>query len=412
MTRTADRPARAPAVLERWRALPAWAQVLAVFLASRALTTIVLLRFASVQPDTWQTSGQPGLLEFSNIWDAEWYQRIVLRGYPSELPRGPDGRVTENAWAFMPLYPALVRTVMLLTPLPFQAAAILVSLAFGYLAALVTHRLLAGILDPGRALFAVALFCTGPTSPLLQLGYAESMQMFWTATLLLLLVRRRWGLMAPVVLLASITRPTGLAWAMTLGLYFLWRLWRARRGEEPFEGRELAAVAGLGLLSFAAGFLWPAAAWAATGELHAYVDTELAWRSHYTGPVELVPFTPWFHGAEFWLGRMLGLPGPLAPIATLALATAVFGATALPAVRRLGPEVRMWLVSYFSYLFAVFFPQSSTFRLLMPMFPILGALAVPRDPVWRIGALLLCFAGQLGWLAVCWYVVGHDWTPP
>ena len=127
----------------------------------------------------------------------------------------------------------------------------------------------------------------------------------------------------------------------------------------------------------------------------------LAWRSHYTGPVELVQFTPWFHGAEFWLGRMLGLPAPIAPIATLALAAAVFGATALPAARRLGPEVRMWLVSYFSYLFAVFFPQSSTFRLLMPMFPILGALAVPRDPVWRIGALLLCIAGQLGWLTIC-----------
>ena len=46
---------------------------------------------------------------------------------------------------------------------------------------------------------------------------------------------------------------------------------------------------------------------------------------------------------------------------------------------RLGVDIRLWLGSYALYLLAVFFPQSSTFRLLAPMFPILGALAVPRS---------------------------------
>lgn len=395
-----------------WHRAPMWAQVLVIFLASRLLTTIVLLRFAAAQPESWQTSETPGLLEFSNLWDAEWYERIALGGYPSELPRGDHGRVTENAWAFMPLYPMLVRIVMIVTGTPFEAAAIGVTLVFGYFAALVTGVLFARLMDRGAALFGVALFCIGPTSPLLQFGYAESMQMFWTATLLLLLLRRDWLLMLPIIPLASLTRPTGLAWAMTLGLYYLWRLWRARRGEEVFGLRAQLPVLGLGALSIASGFLWLMIAWLATGEPSAYLDTELAWRSHYTGPVELVPFTPWFHGAEFWVGRVLPSPGVAAPIAAIIVIGAGYAMTGTPLVRKLGPEVRMWLVSYFSYLVAVFFPQSSTFRLLMPMFPVAGALAIPRSPVWRASIAAACFAGQLGWITICWYVIGRDWTPP
>ena len=48
----------------------------------------------------------------------------------------------------------------------------------------------------------------------------------------------------------------------------------------------------------------------------AYTDTELAWRAPYIGYEELVPFTPWFQGAEWWLNWLgcaesaaLGHPG-------------------------------------------------------------------------------------------------------
>ena len=64
------------------------------------------------------------------------------------------------------------------------------------------------------------------------------------------------------------------------------------------------------------------------------------------------------------------------------------------------------------YLLAVFFPQSSTFRLLVPMFPALGAFAVPRSPWYRVGIVLLFIAGQWGWIHIGWGGDGHDWTPP
>ena len=51
-----------------------------------------------------------------------------------------------------------------------------------------------------------------------------------------------------------------------------------------------------------------------------------------------------------------------------------------PWVRRLGVDLRFWMLSYALYLLAVFFPQSSTFRLLVPLAPALGALAIPRSP--------------------------------
>ena len=68
--------------------------------------------------------------------------------------------------------------------------------------------------------------------------------------------------------------------------------------------------------------------------------------------------------------------------------------------------------AYALYLLAVFFPQSSTFRLLMPMFPLLGVLAVPRSTVYRAASWPSSSAAQWVWLYYCWWVNGYDWTPP
>ena len=83
-----------------------------------------------------------------------------------------------------------------------------------------------------------------------------------------------------------------------------------------------------------------------------------------------------------------------------------------PAVRRLGVEVRVWLVAYASYLLAVFFPQSSTWRILMPMFPLAGALAQPRSTAYRIGAVVVSLLLQLVWLWATWGPVSSWWSVP
>lgn len=391
----------------RWRLLPWWARVALIYAGARAVTTVFLLVLAEQQGPSGWTDAKPGYFAYANVWDARWYALIAQVGYPSVLPVDADGHVAENQWAFLPVYPALVRVVTL-TGLSWDVASVLVSLTAGLGAALVFHRLMRRFLAPDQAMFAVVLFCVAPVAPIMQVGYAESLAFLWMALALLLLVDRRYGWLVPVVALWAFTRPGALAFALTLGLHWIVRF--VRRRDDPFPMRERAVVAGVAGFTGAAGLAWPAIAWAATGDPAAYFDTELAWRAAYLGHGELVPFTAWFQGAEWWLGHVFGTVGSWFVVIVLAVA---FGlALFSPWVRRLGVDLRLWLASYALYLLAVFFPQSSTFRLLAPMFPLAGALAVPRAPWLRWTFVVGSLALQFGWLVVCWAIIGRDWTPP
>ena len=81
-------------------------------------------------------------------------------------------------------------------------------------------------------------------------------------------------------------------------------------------------------------------------------------------------------------------------------------------VRRLGSDIRLWSASYLLYLLAVFFPQSSTFRLLMPLTPLVGALAVPRSRAYRWGMLLLCLLLQWFWILAMYGSAQTYWQVP
>lgn len=393
----------------RYRLTPAWLKVLAVFLASRAVTTALLLHFAARQPANPWTEASPGYFDFATIWDGHWYYIIAVVGYPAELPLTEDGHVGESAWAFMPVYPGLVRVLMLLTGLDFGLAAVLVSVGFGYLASLMLFQLLALRLPAETALFAVALFCFGPLSPMLQVAYAESLHAFLLATALYLLLQRRYGMLLPVIAVMALTRPSGLAFALALGLHVVWRWWHRIR--DPFPLRERLAAVGATAFSLLMGVAWPLIAAVVTGSLTAYTDTELAWRAPYVGYGELAPFAGWIQATGFW-ASWWQLPQWLL-LLMLVLLVAAFAVTLfLEPVRRLGVDLRLWAGSYALYLLAVFFPQSSTFRLLLPLFPLLGALALVRPPLLRLGLVVLGVAGQFAWLDLAWWVDGTDWTPP
>ncbi|MGR2751323.1 hypothetical protein [Agromyces arachidis] len=387
----------------RWRLLPWWARVLVVYAAARLATTAMVMLLAREQGANPWTGPRPGYFEYANIWDARWYSLIAALGYPVELPVTDEGRVAENAWAFLPVYPGIVR-IFTTVGLPWDVASVLVALAAGLGAALVFHRLMSRFLDADQAMFAVVLFCVAPVAPIMQFGYAESLGFLWLVLALLLLVDRRYGWLVPVLAVWAFTRPGALAFALTLGLHWIVR-WLSR-DRDPFPGRERLVVASVTVFAGVAGLAWPLIAWAVTGSPTAYTDTELAWRSAYIGYVDLVPLTPWFQSGVWWLGQPMGTIVPIALVAAFALA--LFS----PWVRRLGVDIRLWLASYALYVFAVFFPQSSTFRILAPLFPIVGAAAIPRSRWWRVGLVVLFLALQAGWLLICWGIDGADWTPP
>ncbi len=60
----------------------------------------------------------------------------------------------------------------------------------------------------------------------------------------------------------------------------------------------------------------------------------------------------------------------------------------------------------------MFFPQSSTWRILLPIAPLLGIVALPRSRVYRVLLVAVCIGLQFVWLYTCWWVDGYDWTPP
>jgi len=388
----------------RYRLTPWWAKVIAIFVVSRIVTTSILLAFASMQKDNAWTAANPNYFDFAKLWDAHWYYIISVVGYPTTLPITADGHVGESAWAFMPAYPFVVRALMFVTGLDFRVVAVAVSLAFALGTALMFYKLMNLVLPGGTALFAVVLYSFAPLSPLLQVAYAESMHAFFLTLALYLLVRRDYWRLLPVVVVMSLTRPSGLAFALALGLHVVYR-W-ATRERDPFARRDIVASVTVGAASVASGFAWLVIAAAVTGSPTAYTDTELAWRSAYIGYQQLVPFTPWLLGADFWV------PGPLGVVLLVAAVGAFAALMFSRPVRRLGPDIRFWVASYVLYLLAVFFPQSSTFRLLLPVFPLWGALAQPRSWVYRLALVGLCVAGQAGWVYIAWWVDGYDWTPP
>lgn len=384
-----------------------WIKVSLIFLLGRAISTAMLLVLASQQAENAWTSAQPSLWDFSSMWDGRWYNIIAEVGYPTQLPVTEDGHIAENAWAFMPVYPALVRGVMVITGLPWNIAAIIITVVCAYVATLVFYKLLTRFVPAQQALFAVLLFSVAPVSPLFQLAYAESMQLMLIVIALYLLVRRKYAWMIPVVLVLSVTRPGSLAIALTLVLHWIYRAVQKAR----FPLKEKVLVAAVALIAAFSGVIWLFIAGAVTGMPTAYLETELAWRSAYIGYQELVPFTPWIFAAQWWTTNF-GYPevAGYVLLATLVIGFVIFLFT--PAMKRLGVDIRFWLISYALYLLAVFFPQSSTFRLLAPLFPALGAVAAPKSKVYRVTMTVLFIALQWGWLLICWRIDGYDWSPP
>lgn len=390
-----------------WRWLPYWAQLLAIYVVTRLATTALLLWFAGRQEDTWQVHAQPDYLTFANIWDAKWYAFIAHSGYPSELPFTDAGQVAENAWAFMPVFPLLARLVSFLPFVSFSMAAIVISLVAGLGTVFALYRLLRNFVSGNVAMFAVFLLCIGPISPMFQVGYAEALHFWMIAVLLNLMVKRDWYAMVPLIVIASFTRPTGLALAFTLLLYILYRYWnRFVARLERFDRSEQRQLWSVAVFSGVMGLAWLAIAGIVTGQWDAYLETEFAWRRGYTAGEHTPPFTAWFWAGDYWFGSP---QGTIIVLAVIVLFACWFVA---PVMRRFGIEIRLWAIAYTAYIFAVFYPQSSFFRILFPLFPAAAPLALPQSPVYRVIVSATAFLAQVAWLHWMWFVIGGDWSPP
>lgn len=386
-----------------------WVRVLAVYAATRVLTFLLFLITAATQGDNYWTKANPAYFDFLNIWDAEWYQKIYTNGYPTQLPLSETGAVLQNEWAFMPGFPTTVRAFDF-TGLEWKYLAPILATLFGAAFALVAFRIFAAKLNEHQSLWAVALFCLSPASPILQTGYAESLGLLLLALVILGWLNDRFWLTTLAMTALAFTRPGLAAVALAFAVVWLYRFTQARMGGRGFPAPDAIKLAALSALALALNFAWPLMAAVVTGNRDAYVATELAWRAGY--PFDgggLTPLLPWFSSAEYFIG---GLAGQLVVLAALAGAVLVFF---IPQVRALGLELNALVGAYFVYLILFFFPQSSIVRILMPTFLLFGALAQvwgrwPRVAKWSGVAVLVVL--QIGWLLTCWRYQAPDFSPP
>ncbi|HJV97569.1 MAG TPA: hypothetical protein VJ617_00505 [Arthrobacter sp.] len=377
--------------MRRW---PWWLQVSVLYVAARLASACIFMAAALQQGTNPWFPARPDYWNFINIWDARWYGEIISNGYPAVLPVDAAGNVQENAWAFYPLFPLMGRALSAVTGVSPAAALALIAMLSGLGAALVLYTLFRHRAPHGTAMWAVAFFATFPVSGILQVPYAEPLTILLLGVALLLVVRRQYYAAMPVVLLMCLSRPVGVPFAAMVGLLFIYRLVQRGRGRDPqvHTPGELGGLAGLAALSGAAALIWPAAAWATTGDIEAYTKTETVWRGH-----DLVPFKPWFDTGVQLFGPVLGV---LAPFVFAGL----FGLMLFsPPVMKLGVELRLWCACYMAYLLLFLHPQTSTFRMLLPLFPLaLGAAALSRSRAYRGTVIVMFILLQIVWIVWLW----------
>lgn len=327
---------------------------------------------------------------FVDTWDARWYRKIFVSGYPHTLPHNSHGLVIGNAWAFLPAYPITVKAVNLMVHRGWNIVSPAVAVLFGFLAAWILFLILRDIFGKPTALWAVVLFSACAVTPIFQTGYAESMALFFTLAALRLTIQGKYLWALVPLALWSLTRPGELAFALvflSLGII-------AWRKKQPVW-RLVTAAAGSAFL----GVLWPLIAWVSTGVASAYFLTENAWREAHTGSTKIYLVESWFISANNYFGV------PLGPILVLVVWAIAAWILFLPSVMRLGTVIRLWIAAYFVYLVLVFYPQSSTVRILIPNLIIVGAFAwaTMKLKTWIKVLIVLAFvATQVFWIVFFW----------
>ena len=406
-TAAADvRPTRVHSALAGWAGeagarlarQPLWLQVLLLWAVARAWSALVLIVIDRQAPDGPWGETPLGYFATAGIWDGEWYQRIHDDGYPTQIPRDRTGSAEENAWAFYPVFPLLVRGITSLTGAPWSIVAPLVSLAASFAAALAIAALFRRLLGQHDALWALAVVGLCAVSPILQTAYAESLHLALLALSLLLVLQRRSALAAVAILVMCLSRPAGVPFAAALGIVWALRAVRVLTERGPGGlGQVLDRWFWLALWACACALAWPAIAWLATGEPRAYTDTETAWRG-----TSLVPLEPWAVLGAQLLGEGWGW---LFVLVLVVLWVLLMTTTAVRRTLPLGLQV--WVHAYAVYLLLFLHPQSSTPRLLLPLFVLAAPLvAVSESRAYRWGLVVVCALSQIVWVGVLW-----QWSP-
>lgn len=314
----------------------------------------------------------------------------------------------------------------------YRLAAVGVSLAAGLALAVVLYRLFVGSLnwrardvfdtralvgDESRnriALWALAVYAFSPASPIFVTGYAETLSTLLLALSVWCVVRGRYILLLPVALMTALSRPLGVPLGAFVGLWWLWCTvsdYLARRFDEPsqsvlsdawaaFRGRFAQLLGALLVCSFA--FVHPLHAAIRTGRMDAYLATELGWSFRKVEDGHQY-FAQWVH--QFNLYYVGSVPAIIMWAALVLLILSFYWWMSQKFTRTLlHPALWLWTACYAGYLFIFWLPTSSTFRILLPLFPLslLVAAYLPKNRMYRPVLVALGMALSIPWILILW----------
>ncbi|MDO5750079.1 MAG: hypothetical protein Q4P78_02605 [Rothia sp. (in: high G+C Gram-positive bacteria)] len=417
----------------------AYAQVLGVWLATRLLGFAMFV-FIWTRQDmgryqrTLEGLGRDSsmydssLWSYLNWWDSYWYYRLAQEGYPSVLPDNVlyANSVGESTWAFMPVFPSIVSWLSSVTGMSYFPVAVICSLIFSALMACAMYKVFRlslnasaqrGYLNLGErsthriALITVLLYGLYAASPIFNTGYSEALTVLLIVLVAWCLMAERYMLLLPVALLASLTRPVGVPIGAWVGIW--WVVCTINDMHTDERGMSISSfgaslkqrwgqlASALLVCSFA--FIHPLHAALKTGRTDAYLATELAWsgRNVADGHHYIVQ---WGQGLHKSIARPL--PETLYLAAALLVFALFFWWLSRRAVRaKLHPVLLIWCWCYAAYLLIFWYPQSSTIRILLPLFPLalLFALAVRKSHLLLWGTIALGVVSQAVWLYCLWY---------
>jgi hypothetical protein len=327
--------APAPAASRRW--VP-WT-ALAVYAAFRVASVVAMAITAA--------ASHVSLLSKLDIWDGEWFLRIVRHGYPAHLPE-VGGHVAANPTAFFPVLPLAARALDT-TGLPAGWSILVVSAVTGATAVYGVGRLARALAGDAAGARAALLFAVFPGTFVFSLGYPEGIVITCVSFGLLALLRRRWWVAGLLGALATAASPVALAFVLSCA----WCAGRSIAKERRFGALVAPALAPLGFVAYMAYLR------VHTGQLDAWRLTERGgWHSSAspTYPFRILgtflrdPLSPTLTGQILFFGTVAAVVGIVLMIREHQPAPVLlygFGAVAAAAVSQpVGLRPRFWMLAF------------------------------------------------------------------
>lgn len=365
----------------RYRVGGVWSAV-ALYAGLRAFGVLVTWWFAADR--------HRSVLRLLGGHDAVWYAGIARHGYDAAIPLRPDGGLAMTNLAFFPLFPGLIALADPVLPGGTATAGVVISWLAGLAAAGLLYAIGAHLRDCATGILLAALWAVLPHAFIESMGYTETLFTALAAGSMLALLRRSWLTAGVFCLLAGLTRPTGSAIILVVGLTALIAVVRRRDGWRPWAAGLLAPLGLIGFMAWVGQRLGRV-----DGYLHVQND---AWRMYY----DLGSYTA---------GTARGLLLKASPLALYVVSLTLLIAVALLII--MATDRTPWQLTVYSAAIVAmaFFGDSyynSKARLLIPAFPLLlpiaSALAKARrvTTVVVIGLLAVVSAGYGVYLSLVW----------